>query len=321
VKDLYEKHKNYHKVARILGESYTSVRFMVQNNYSKPKAKRGPKQKISPREKTRIKREIRRLSGEGKRVTAKKLKDTLQINTSLRTIQRNVKRQGFKYQKAVKKIYLSPSHKKRRLELAKQWLRENHPWNRTVFTDEKRFSLDGPDDWRSYSDQKNPPKRQKRQMKGGSIMIWGMVLPDGFLWIKKVDGRQKSSNYVNLLKDEVKPFLESYYEDKNYYFQQDNCSIHVSKESIKWIVANFNRIISWPAKSPDLNIIENIWNLMEKIVYDGKQYASKEELWTAIQNAAEVIMAEKRDIICKYFANYNERLVEVIEKKGDLTKF
>jgi hypothetical protein len=105
------------------------------------------------------------MSDVGKRVTAKKLKDTLQINTSLRTIQRNVKRQGFKYQKAVEKINLSPSHKKRRLELAKQWLRENHPWNSIVFPDEKRFSLDGPDDWRSYSDQKNPPKRQKRQMK------------------------------------------------------------------------------------------------------------------------------------------------------------
>jgi transposase/YHS domain-containing protein len=321
VKQLYEKHKNYHKVARILSESYTSVRFMVLNDYSKPKAKRGPKQKISPREKTRIKREIRKLSGEGERVTAKKLKDTLQIKASLRTIQRNAKRQGFKYQKAVKKINLSPSHKKRRLELAKQWLRDSHPWNRTVFTDEKRFSLDGPDDWRSYSDQKNPPKRQKRQMKGGSIMIWGMVLPDGFLWIKKVDGRQKSSNYVSLLKNEVKPFLENYYEGKNYYFQQDNCSIHVSKESIKWIEANFNHVISWPAKSPDLNIIENVWNSMEKIVYDGKQYTSKEELWTAIQNAAEVIMAEKRDLIRKYFANYNERLIEVIEKKGDLTKY
>jgi hypothetical protein len=60
---------------------------------------------------------------------------------------------------------------------------------------------------------------------------------------------------------------------------------------------------------------------MEKIVYDGKQYTSKEELWTAIQNAAEVIMAEKRDLIRKYFANYNERLIEVIEKKGDLTKY
>ncbi len=130
-----------------------------------------------------------------------------------------------------------------------------------------------------------------------------------------MDGRQKSSNYVNLLKDKVKPFLESYFEDKNYYFQQDNCSIHVSKESIKWIEANFYRIISWPSKSPDLNIIENVWNLMEKIVYDGKQHATKGELWTTIQNVAEVIMAEKRDIICKYFADYNERLVEVIEKK------
>ena len=31
------------------------------------------------------------------------------------------------------------------------------------------------------------------------------------------------------------------------------------------------KIIEWPAKSPDLNIVEDIWKMLSNVVYDGPQ--------------------------------------------------
>jgi len=44
----------------------------------------------------------------------------------------------------------------------------------------------------------------------------------------------------------------------NYVFQQDNSSIHIAKLTKDWFSANNIDIMMWPAKSPDLNPIENL---------------------------------------------------------------
>jgi len=38
------------------------------------------------------------------------------------------------------------------------------------------------------------------------------------------------------------------------------------------------KTVSWPAKSPDINITEDIWKMILELVYDGLQYHNKKEL-------------------------------------------
>ena len=46
----------------------------------------------------------------------------------------------------------------------------------------------------------------------------------------------------------------------NYFIlQQDICSIHVSKLMKEWMAKVNMTTLEWPARSPDLNLIENIW--------------------------------------------------------------
>ena len=66
-----------------------------------------------------------------------------------------------------------------RLNIVTQWITSNQNCEKTIFTDEKRFTLDGPDDWRTYDLKNKTPIRNKRQCKGGGILCWLMCMPNG----------------------------------------------------------------------------------------------------------------------------------------------
>lgn len=71
--------------------------------------------------------------------------------------------------------------------------------------------------------------------------------------------------------------------------------------------------MNWPAYSPDLNPIENLWSIIKKMVYsDGKQYSSKDQLWKARQGAAHSVT----QVIGKLTKSVYQRLLTLIERKG-----
>ena len=56
--------------------------------------------------------------------------------------------------------------------------------------------------------------------------------------------------------------------------------------------------------------------MLSDIVYDHKQLQNKDDLWMAIQNAADVLMETKRNVIKDRFTRFNQRLLTLINKKG-----
>ena len=59
--------------------------------------------------------------------------------------------------------------------------------------------------------------------------------------------------------------------EPNLSFVQDNCRIHETKEVIDYLEFRAIKLIEWPSRLPDINIMENIWKLMSDIVYNEGQ--------------------------------------------------
>jgi len=56
--------------------------------------------------------------------------------------------------------------------------------------------------------------------------------------------------------------------------------------------------------------------MISDIVYAGRQFENKTDLWAAIKNAAEEICENRKDQTRNPYADMPRRLVEVIEAKG-----
>jgi hypothetical protein len=57
--------------------------------------------------------------------------------------------------------------------------------------------------------------------------------------------------------DCVLPFAHLHY-GRDFLYQQGNASIHVSRETRQLLAEQNVSLMEWPARSPDLNLIENV---------------------------------------------------------------
>ena len=98
-------------------------------------------------------------------------------------------------------------------------------------------------------------------------MIWGMISPNGILTVKLLKDKIKSNNYLEMLQTFAVKTMKLNMRP-NFSFVQDNCTMLKTKEVEKHLKSQKIRIIDWPSRSLDLNIIENIWKVMSDIVYN-----------------------------------------------------
>jgi transposase len=210
---------------------------------------------------------------------------------------------------------LTEEHKSRRLEWARKYIHLGPKWKNVIFSDEKKFNLDGPDGWHGYWHNLRKEKElfSKRQNGGGSVMVWAAFSHEGTSNLVILEGNQASIDYIATLRSNLLSFNEQKH-GNSALFQHDNASIHRSRMTQQWLQEQEIDLMSWPALSPDLNPIENLWSVLARSVYeDNKQYHSIYELKMAILRCWEKI---SRGTIEKLILSMPKRCIDVLECKG-----
>ena len=103
-------------------------------------------------------------------------------------------------------------------------------------------------------------------------------------------------------------------------FQQDNAPIHTARVTREWLeVEKKIKTMDWPANSPDLNPIENIWKLLKDKVQKRKVFPrTVAELKTALKEEWEAFDVS---IIENIVASMPRRIEAVLKAKGGPTKY
>lgn len=304
------------QIARHIKRSFSSVakflRFGPEYGTSRST---GRPPVLSPREKRHILRQASNSS-----LPAKVIAEKANVCTHVRNVQRVIQNSKHIVRRKLKrKPVLSARHQAARLKFAQEHMSWVKKWKRVIYSDEKKFNLDGPDGFSYYFHDLRKEERvlSRRQQGGGSVMIWACIGYENKGDIVFLPKKVNSEVYKRLLEKQKATFAELSRGEP--IFQQDNAPIHNAKIIKDWFLMNNIEKLDWPALSPDLNIIENIWGLLSRKVYaDGKQYSAIQELKTAIELAWKEITQET---IQNLYHTIPNRMFEVIKGQGGITKY
>ncbi|KAG2813406.1 hypothetical protein PC111_g14406 [Phytophthora cactorum] len=280
------------EISRKTGRSRTCLRKVIKEERG-PRTDESGERPRAGRQPSLSEREVRllvRAAAKGDCFT-REIKTRFRIKASVRMNQRLLKTgDHLVYTKMVRTLPLTAAHKTAHM---------NWPEEHILKQDGKKFNIDDPDGFKYlWRDMRRPAQSYvHRQNGGGNIMVWGAFSAAGKSKLAILRGRQNS----------------------DFVFQQDNASIHASRETKQLLEENEVSTMVWPARSPDCNPIESVWSAMAAKVYaHGRQYRTVAELEEAVLAAWDVI---GKEYLLKLVESMPRRCLAVIKQKGGLTKY
>jgi len=244
---------------------------------------------------------------------------------STQTVRRTLQREGLEAHKPRRKPRLKPEQRWARLEWALEYAKKPPKfWETVIFSDESPFhvheAMRGQWVWRFPQEELEPRfVQQTVKFGGGSVQVWGCVTAQGVGWPCALPEGLNGPTYVGILEKELQYTIDYYFKGfRGVVFQQDGAGVHRANVVNDFLAKQRYTLLPWPAHSPDLSPIENLWANVKRRLMERKQEIHKKDLWNVIQEEWEATPKE----YCKtLFASMPARLQAVIQAKGGHTKY
>ena len=118
------------------------------------------------------------------------------------------------------------------------------------------------------------------------LVVWGVISWHTLGPMIKVEQHLNAAGYLNIIANQVHPFMEAVHQSANGFLQQDNLPCHKTGIVHEWFHKHDSEfsLLQWPAESPDLNPIEHLWDEMERATQNGDPLsANLTQLWEAFE--------------------------------------
>ncbi len=194
-------------------------------------------------------------------------------------------------------------------------------WSKVLFSDESKFCISfgnqGPRVWRKSGEAQNPCCLKSSVKFPQSVMIWAAMSSAGVGPLCFLKSTVNAAIYQEMLEHFMLPSADKLYGDADFIFQQDLAPAHTAKGTKSWFNDHGVTVLDWPANSPDLNPIENLWGIVKRKMRDTRPNnaddlkATVKETWASIppQQCHKLITSMPR------------RIEAVIKAKGAPTKY
>ncbi len=199
--------------------------------------------------------------------------------------------------------------------------RKRTQWSKVRFSDESKFCISfgnqGPRVWRKSGEAQIPCCLKSSVKFPQSVMIWAAISSAGVGPLCFLKSTVNAAIYQEILEHFMLPSADKLYGDADFIFQQDLAPAHTAKGTKSWLNDHGVTVLDWPANSPDLNPIENLWGIVKRKMRDTRPNNADELKATVKETWASIPPQQCHKLI----TSMPRRIEAVIKAKGAPTKY
>ena len=324
IRGLRDGGMDVQKIAVKAGRSVSGVYRVLNdenaNTSTEPAKPMGRPPKLTERDKRAVVLQARK----NRRATLAEITNNVACTASMWTIRTALHEAEMHSRVAKLKPFLKPRHVEKRLDYAKKhasWTIDE--WAKVIWTDESSFELGRNYRqvlvWRTTGEEYNtdclaPTFKSNRS----SVMVWGAITHGAKSELVIMDPKRRTAqDFVDqVYEGPLRRFMEV---SGGKILMEDGAPVHRSNAPKKWREDNGVPKMDWPAQSPDLNPIENLWAQMKDAVQ--KRWTpsmTQETLVKVLLDAWENIDIERSNTLIE---SMPVRIKEVLKNKGSSTRW
>lgn len=254
------------------------------------------------------------------------------IHLSRSSFTRRMRERGVRNYKKTPKFKLTAKSISKRYCWARKLLTmPAYMWNKIAWSDESNIDYNefyNGHCYRTKEEKFDPDCVDKRVKHPLKIMVWGVISSQGVGELKFIEGTMRAVDYKPMLKNVIKPQLQKWFgRSRDYHFMHDHAPCHTAKIIGKEIEKLRIKLLPWPANSPDMNPIENVWKILKiRVARNTMENRRKYPNLTDLEFLKQAILEEwyspsMNEIAKRCSQSAHRRVYAMFEKKGLWTKY